>query len=99
MTSNKLSVIYSPCLVTESYSIYVLYLTFRIIAFLTNRHYGNNTTAQCLTVSMETINTYQKITTTLYTVEDWVTHHISDIHIHIFAEGISLGEASGTIFH
>ena len=45
MTSNKLSVIYFPCLVTESYSIYVLYLTFRIIAFLTNRHYGNDTTA------------------------------------------------------
>lgn len=49
---------------------------------------------------METINTHtKKITTTLYTVEDWVTHHISDIHVDIFAEGISLGEASGTIFH
>lgn len=45
MTSNKLSVIYFPCLVTESYSIYVLYLTFRIITFLTNRHYGNDMTA------------------------------------------------------
>ena len=44
MTSNKLSVIYFPCMVTESHSIYVLYLTFRIIAFLTNRHYGNDTT-------------------------------------------------------
>ena len=45
MTSNKLSVIYAPCLVTESYSIYVLYLTSRIIAFLTKRHYGDDTTA------------------------------------------------------
>lgn len=45
MTSNKLSVIYAPCLVTESYSIYVLYLIFRIIAFLTKRHYGNDMTA------------------------------------------------------
>lgn len=45
MTSNNLSIKYSPCLVTESYSIYVLYLTFRIITFLTKRHYGNDMTA------------------------------------------------------
>lgn len=45
MTSNELSIVYSPCLVTESYSIYALYLTFRIITFLTNRHYGNDMTA------------------------------------------------------
>ena len=47
MTSNNLSIKYSPCLVTESYSIkfYVLYPTFRIITFLTNIHYGNDMTA------------------------------------------------------
>ena len=45
MTSNNLSIKHSPCLVTESYSIYILYLTFRIITFLTNRHYGNDMTA------------------------------------------------------
>ena len=45
MTSNNLSIKYSPCLVTESYSIYILYLTLRIITFLTNRHYGNDMTA------------------------------------------------------
>ena len=51
MTSNDQSVIDSTCLRTESYSTLYLILAFRFI-----RHYGHDMTAQCYTVSMETVN-------------------------------------------
>ena len=55
INSSNQSMIDSRCLQTESHSIQ--YLAFRIIAFLNYRHYRHNMTAQCFTVSMETVNT------------------------------------------